>query len=173
MNYEVDENIQNSSTGEVIRLTLKVYGSLFAGAVGLFVIVRPIFPLCYNFCNSVKAYNTKLAREHYGHIEWIWKIFQYTDDEIADNCGLTAIIFLRFLRMGIKISMVGILNSTYLIPINIYGCTGGENEHCHHLEDGVERIGLGHLSQGSKGLLATTFAGKSNAERIFNLFTVK
>ncbi len=158
MNYEIDEDIQNSTTGEVIRLTLKIYGSLFACSFGLFVLVRPMFPLCYNFNNSVKEYNTKLARNHYGHIEWIWKIWQYTDDEIAQNCGLTAAIFLRFLRLGVKISIVGILNSIYLIPVNIYGCTD-EDGQCNKLKD-VERIGLGHLSQGSRSLLATTFAGK-------------
>ncbi len=172
MDYERDESVENTSTGDVIKLTLKIYGSILAICVFIYVVVRPLFPLCYNFCNSVKEYNTRLSRENFGRVEWIWKILRYSDDEIAQCCGLTAAVFLRFLRLGIKISIVGIFNSIYLIPVNLYGCedddvsqfeslssySDQQQQQCSSIVDGVERIGLGHLSQGSKSLLATTIS---------------
>eukprot|EP00551_Chaetoceros_affinis_P006458 CAMPEP_0203685338 /NCGR_PEP_ID=MMETSP0090-20130426/48496_1 /ASSEMBLY_ACC=CAM_ASM_001088 /TAXON_ID=426623 /ORGANISM="Chaetoceros affinis, Strain CCMP159" /LENGTH=1259 /DNA_ID=CAMNT_0050554529 /DNA_START=115 /DNA_END=3894 /DNA_ORIENTATION=- len=157
MDYERDEDIEQSTTIEVIRLTLKIYGSVFLGALSLFIVVRPRFPLCFNFNNSVKEHNTKLSRNHFGHVSWIWKIFKYNDDEIFESCGLTAISFLRFLRMGIKVCGVGILNSFFLIPVNLHGCDSITDE-CNFILDRVEKIGLGHLSQNSMSLIATTFA---------------
>ena len=157
MDYERDGDVENASTGDIIKITLKVYGSLFSFLFVIYVVVRPLFPLCYNFCNSVKEYNTKLSCDHFGHVQWIWRIFRYSDNEIAQSCGLTSVVFLRFLRLGVKLSLVGIFNSVYLIPVNLYGCLD-KNDQCSSLKDGVERIGLGHLSQGSLGLLATTFS---------------
>ncbi len=123
----------------------------------IYVAIRPKFPLAYNFCNSVKEYNTRLSGEHYGHIQWIWKIFQYKDDEIFESCGLTAAVFLRFLVLGLKMSLIGIFNSIYLIPVNLSGCEVEEDK-CHELKDDVEHIGLGYVSQGSSKLLATVVA---------------
>jgi hypothetical protein len=157
MDYQPDEKLDNSSTGEVILLSFKIYGSIFLVAFGLYTIVRPRFPLAYNFCNSVKEYNTTLARNNFGHIAWIWKNFKYSDDELVENCGLTATVFIRFLRMGIKIAAIGIFNSIYLIPVNLYGCNV-EGDECKSITDNIERIGLGNLSQGNLSLLATTFA---------------
>ncbi len=157
MDYERDENAEQSTTVEVIRLTLKIYGSVFLAALALYIVLRPRFPLVFNYNNSVKEHNTKLSRIHFGHITWIWKVFQYNDDEIFESCGLTAVSFLRFLRLGIKVCGVGVLNSLYLIPVNLHGC-GSEADECNFISDRVERIGLGHLSQNSLSLLATCFA---------------
>ena len=104
-----------------------------------------------------REYNTELSRDHYGHFRWIWKIFQNSDDVLCENCGLTAVIVVRFLRMGIKIAGVGIFNSIYLIPVNYYGCDI-ETDVCNIVSDGIERFGIGHLSQGSSSVLATTVA---------------
>lgn len=157
MDYERDEAAEKSTTLEVIRLTLKIYGSFFGVAFCIYTVVRPKFPLAYNFCNSVKEYNTNLARNHYGHLKWLWKNLQHSDDEIFDNCGLTALVLIRFLRMGIKVAAVGIFNSIYLIPVNLYGCDD-ELDECKSISDNIEKIGLGHTRQGSLSLLATTVA---------------
>lgn len=157
LDYERNEDIEKSSTQQVILLTLQIYGSAYLIACTVYVVVRPRFPLIYNFCNSVKEHQNQLAREHYGHIKWIWKNFRHSDDDMFENCGLTAIVLLRFLRMGLKIATVGIFNSIYLIPVNMYGCES-ETDECNNILDSFERIGLGNLSQGSLSLLATTIA---------------
>ena len=157
MDYEKDESAEKSTTLQVIRLTLKIYGSAFGVAFVTYATVRPWFPLAYNFCNSVKEYNTELARNHFGHLKWIWKNLQHSDDEIFDNCGLTALVLIRFLRMGIKVAAVGIFNSIYLIPVNLYSCDN-ELDECNTIVDSIERVGLGHASQGSWSIMATTVA---------------
>ena len=149
------ESVDQSTTGEVILLSLQIYGSIFLFSFGIYVLVRPWFPLAFNFCNSTREYNTKLAREHYGHIAWVWKIFQYSDEEIFENCGLTAAVFLRFLALGLKVAGIGIFNSIYLMPINLSGCNV-ENDECHKINDDIEHFGLGNVSQGNSKIIATT-----------------
>ena len=157
MDYERDENAENSTIFEVIRLTMKIYGSAYAVALCTYMVVRPLYPLAYNFLNSVEKYKTELASRHHGHVKWIWKNFEHTDDEIFANSGLTALVLIRFLRMGMKIAWVGIFNSIYLIPVNMFGCEN-ETDECQKIVDRVERIGLGNLSQANLSLLATTVA---------------
>lgn len=170
MDYERDENAEMSTTVEVITLTLKIYGSTFLAAFSIYSIIRTKCPLIYNYCNAVPEYNTSLAKQNMSYISWIWKNFQHSDEDIAANCGLTALVLLRFLRMGIKIAAVGIFNSFYLIPVNVFGCSINDNgnvtdnitdnvtDECENIFDRVELIGLGNLSQGNTRLLATTFA---------------
>ena len=114
-----------------------------------------------------REFNTKLAQNHYGHIQWMWKIFSHTDDELYENCGLTAITFLRFLRLGLKISLIGIFNSIFLIPVNYYGCNEDEDflsinpnasVVCSNITDSVEMIGFGHVSEASKYSIAPVMA---------------
>lgn len=157
MDYERDEDVEKSTTLEVLSLTMKIYGSAYLIAIVTYIIVRPRYPLIYNFCNSVKKYQNKLAENHFGHFKWIYKNFQHSDDDMLENCGLTAVVLLRFLRMGMKIAAVGIFNSIYLIPVNVYGCED-ENDECSKILDAIEKIGLGNLSSGSLSLIATTVA---------------
>lgn len=122
-----------------------------------------------------REYNTALsAKNHFGHIKWIWKNFQHSDDEIYENCGLTALVMLRFLRIGVKVSLVGVFNSIYLIPVNLYGCDD-QDVVCNQVVDSIDRIGMGHVSQGSLKLLATTVAAYllfgSALYLIYNEFT--
>ena len=53
MDYDPDETIQGGTT-DVIKTSLQLYGSIFAVVFSIYVIVRPKFPLTYNFCNSVR-----------------------------------------------------------------------------------------------------------------------
>ena len=42
------------SASKVILDSLKIYGSVFLAFFGTYTIVRPKYPLAYNFCNSVR-----------------------------------------------------------------------------------------------------------------------
>ena len=92
------------------------------------------------------------------YVRWIHKIFNYTDDEIFQNCGMSAIVYLRFLRIGVKLCCVGIFNSFFLIPANLHGCTDGAGKQCELLLDHVEKIALSHVSAGEDNIWATTVA---------------
>lgn len=111
----------------------------------------------YTFNSTPHGEQTELARNRHGVFNWMWNIFKATDDEIFHNCGFSAIVYLRFLRLGFKLSAWGILNSIYLIPINVYGCDA-EDDPCSDLKDAINRASVGNVSSNNPSLLATTFA---------------
>ena len=158
-----DEDLSNITTSRVIYLTFSVYGSLFAIVFLLYILVRPHFPLTFNFINNSADHTTNLAGDIYGRINWIWKIFQHSDEEIYRDCGMDAIVFLRWLRFGRRVSLVGIFSSLYLIPINFLGCPEDDNfrdftAECRNVTDLIEKTGIGNVRVGSIKLLATTIA---------------
>ncbi|EER00007.1 hypothetical protein Pmar_PMAR024484, partial [Perkinsus marinus ATCC 50983] len=51
-----------------------------------------------------------------------------TDDELLENAGLDAIAFIRLLRLGTRVAVVGCLNAIYLIPVYKYQGSGPANE---------------------------------------------
>jgi len=155
--FEIDDDLIGTyTTTKVIQLTFQVVGSFFGILFGVYLFVRPHFPQTYNFINSSDEYRTPLATESYGRISWIWKIFHVSDEDIYTYCGMDAIVFLRFLRFGMKVSAVGIFNSAFLIPVNIYGgCSRDEGDNaCRIVTDGLEKAGIGHLAMNSYELLA-------------------
>ncbi len=157
MDFEIDDEINNISTTSTVFTSLRLYGSFFIISFSIYALVRPWFPLVYNFCDSVREYNTKLARNHFGHLKWMYKNFQHSDEELYENCGLSALVMLRFLRIGLKLSLVAVFNSFYLIPVNWYGCDN-ETDVCNLVLDGLEKIGMAHVRQGSSSLVAVTVA---------------
>lgn len=157
LSEKTDEELENISTTALIASTFKYFGSIFGGCFLLFLILRARFPSVYTFNSVRNGSNNQLALERHGHVEWIWKIFKYTDDEIFQNCGMSAMIYLRFLRLGFKLAAWGVFNSIYLIPINVYGCQDKTDE-CKTLVDGVNRASLGNISAKNPSLLATTLA---------------
>ena len=88
---------------------------------------------------------------------WMWKIFKYTDAEIFESCGMSAIVYLRFLRLGLKLSAWGVFNSIYLIPVNMYGCRD-ETDACSTLSGAFDRASIGNVSAQNPSLIATTLA---------------
>lgn len=154
---EVDENITPT---QLIATTFRIYGSIFLVCFTTFLLLRTKFPLTYTYNSRVLGQLTPLSKDTYGVVTWIWKIFTYSDDELFEHCGMSAIVYLRFLRLGCMIAAVGIFNSFYLIPVNLLGCNvrNGDAEECVSLVDKVDQISLGHVSSGSPSLLATTFA---------------
>jgi len=75
---------------------------------------------------------------------------------------MDGIVLIRILRLGTKLSYVGIFNAIYLFPIYIAGCpdedTEGYSDTCKDNRDMIGRSGLAHLSKQSINLYATTVA---------------
>lgn len=170
---KIDEELAKQTTSEVVVYSFKIFGSMFAGVFILFLFLRTKFPLVYTYNTVVPEQRTPLSENAHGWFNWIYKIFQHSDEEIFENCGMTAIIYLRFLRIGVKLSCVGIFNSFFLFPVNMYGCAdiGAVNETwtneqriaegfdaCTTLVDKINKISLGNVSASNQRLLATTLA---------------
>lgn len=85
---------------------------------------------------------------------WIFKIFQFSYDEIASQCGMDAVTTIRLLELGVKLSCVAVFNSIYLMPVYKFTGIGGEIS----LSDPILEISLSNLPQGSNSIYATTIA---------------
>ena len=146
--FEIDDNeLSNYTTTTVIKLTIQVVGTFFACSFVVYLIARPCFPQTYNFINNSHEHQTPLAAQTYGRISWMWKIFRVSNEDINTYCGMDAIVFLRFLRFGMKVSAVGIFNSAFLIPVSIYGYPKNKesNSACQIVTDVLEKAGIGKL----------------------------
>ncbi len=85
---------------------------------------------------------------------WIFKIFQFSYDEIASQCGMDAVTTIRLLELGVKLSCVAVFNSIYLMPIYKFTGIGGDIS----LSDPILEVSLSNLPQGSSSIYATTIA---------------
>ena len=202
---KIDQELAKQTTSEVVVYSFKIFGSMFAGIFVLFLFLRTKFPLVYTYNTVMSEKRTRLSENTHGWFNWIYKIFQHSDEEIFEQCGMTAIIYLRFLRIGLKVclifdlcsfsmphgclypffsinniffsdgqlALVGIFNSFFLFPVNMYGCAdlGVVNQTwtdeqkiaegldaCTTLVDKINKISLGNVSASNHRLVATTLA---------------
>ena len=135
---------------EIVKQTCRVYGSIFLVVFLLFLFLRPRYPRIYNIKKSFPSLHSSLADDSFGAISWIWKVFSVSYEELAEHCGMDAMATIRLLEFGVKVSLVGVLNSVFLFPI--YSLMGNSDT------DPVTANSLGNLGQGSNGAYATTLA---------------
>ena len=81
----------------------------------------------------------------------MWSVFVVQYDDIAQECGMDAVTTIRLFEFGVKISLVAVLNSFYLLPIYKYMGNVVEG-------DPAKEFSLSNLPQAHPALLATTFA---------------
>ncbi len=123
----------------------------------VFLVLRNLFPVVYAFNSTPCGRQTALAKDRHGCFSWMWKVFHIEEDEIFECCGFSALVYIRFLKLGLKLAGWGVFNSIFLIPINIFGCDD-EGDPCYSFEDAVDRASLGNVSMGNPSLIATTVA---------------
>jgi len=158
---QTDNSTQGSNSAdsltetEIIKTTCAVYGSIFAALFIVFLIVRPRYPHVYNLKKSFPAFHTPVADDAFGRISWMWKVFTVSYDDIRDQCGMDAMTTVRLLEFGVKLSLVGVFNSIFLLPI--YGLMGDvvANE---GVSDPIKEVSLSNLGQGSNFAIVTTFS---------------
>jgi hypothetical protein len=145
--------IENDSF--ILRTTFKVYGSIFGGLFVLFCILRRKYPRYFNIRSWVPHLKTDLAQDQHGMIRWAWELRRIDDTVIMDNCGMDALCFLRTLKFGFKLTIAGILNSVWLIPIYVTSPKSAETE---YVEDTFQKATTSNVPAGSNRFLATVFA---------------
>eukprot|EP00986_Skeletonema_menzelii_P009241 scaffold4151_cov137-Skeletonema_menzelii.AAC.13 len=143
---------------EILTTTCKIYISVYMALFLVYVFLRPKFPRLYNIKQSYPKLNTPIAQESYGHLTWIIKIFQFSYDEIASQCGMDAVTTIRLLELGVKLSFVAVVNSIYLMPIYKFTGMGGGAAAEADVPDPVMEVSLSNLPQGSNSIYATTLA---------------
>jgi calcium permeable stress-gated cation channel len=106
-----------TTDSSILRDTLKVYGSMFLVLFSVFCCARVRYPRAFNVRSWADGLHNKLADTHYGFIDWAWNLWWISDDDFREACGMDALCFIRVLRFGLKISLLGMFNSLWLCPM--------------------------------------------------------
>lgn len=85
----------------------------------------------------------------------MWKLFYLSDDQLRLNCGMDSLCFIRVLRMGFKMSLVGIFNAIWLLPLY---ATAEESPETTSITDGILEVTIAHVPSGSTRLAGTVVA---------------
>eukprot|EP00339_Tiarina_fusa_P008824 CAMPEP_0117054938 /NCGR_PEP_ID=MMETSP0472-20121206/38072_1 /TAXON_ID=693140 ORGANISM="Tiarina fusus, Strain LIS" /NCGR_SAMPLE_ID=MMETSP0472 /ASSEMBLY_ACC=CAM_ASM_000603 /LENGTH=882 /DNA_ID=CAMNT_0004770715 /DNA_START=137 /DNA_END=2785 /DNA_ORIENTATION=- len=139
-----EPELTDGNDAQVLKDTLRVYGTFFVIVLILFSFLRRKFPRVYNLRNWVDDLKTPLAKEKHG--------FLITDSEMMDECGMDALCYARVLEFGLKLSCVGMLNALWLIPVYY---TADQLPETDYITDPVVSISVSHLPSGSYRFCAT------------------
>jgi hypothetical protein len=64
------------------------------------------------------------------------------EDELMDECGLDALCFLRVLKMGLRISLLGVCNAIWLMPLYDGADTSDETD---YITDSIIEVTIAHV----------------------------
>lgn len=150
------EKFVNSNDAKIIAETFRIYGSLYLVLFFSFCFLRRRYPRYFNIRSWVPELKTELATNtQYGFFSWAWKVFYISDDDLLDNCGMDAMCFLRCLRLGSKLTMMGTINSLWLIPLYL---TAEEAEETERLSDPFVLMSMANVPNNSPRAIGTVIA---------------
>jgi len=123
-----------SNDSEIIRETLRLYGSIFLACLVVYeLLLRKRYPRLFNIRSWVDEHKCALAQQEYPKpFSWMWQVFQVSDEVLMDNIGLDTLCFLRALKFGRKLTVLGCFNALWLIPVYL---TAEESPETAYLED--------------------------------------
>eukprot|EP00522_Entomoneis_paludosa_P010249 CAMPEP_0172440364 /NCGR_PEP_ID=MMETSP1065-20121228/1000_1 /TAXON_ID=265537 /ORGANISM="Amphiprora paludosa, Strain CCMP125" /LENGTH=974 /DNA_ID=CAMNT_0013189155 /DNA_START=177 /DNA_END=3101 /DNA_ORIENTATION=- len=141
---------------EILRDSLVIYGGLLTLIVLLFSFLRRRCPRIYNIRSWIDDLKTDLAaNDQFGFFSWLFQVYVVTDDEIMQECGLDAACFVRLIQMGYRLSLVGIFNALWLLPVYL---TAEDSSETESVSDRVVRTTVAHVPSSSPRLYATVIA---------------
>ncbi|KAF4683024.1 hypothetical protein FOZ60_009758 [Perkinsus olseni] len=143
-----------TTTSMAVLISFGIYVGIFAIMVLVYCLVKSKAPALYNCRDNIPELSCPLSDRKTGKWSWIRNAVLISDDELVAYAGLDAAAFIRMLRMGIKISCVGCLNSIYLIPIYKYQ----DREKSPGESDPMQSWSLGNLLNGDTAMIATLMA---------------
>jgi len=155
----VDANATGSTSttndSVVLRNTFKVYGSAFLVLFSVFCWARVRYPRVYHVRSWIEDLQSKLADTQYGFLEWTYKLWWVSDDDFREACGMDALCFIRILRFGLKIALLGMFNSLWLCPIY---ATSPSHPNTASVTDWVAIMTIANVPPGSPRLFATVIS---------------
>ncbi|CAB9502871.1 CSC1-like protein [Seminavis robusta] len=144
--------IESTDTAVLIN-TIQVYGIIYLIGMALFCVLRLRYNKLFNIRSWVPGLQCKIAMESdYGLVNWMWKVFEVEEDDILEQCGLDALCFIRVLKLGRRLALVGCIHALWLIPVY---ATAEDSDETWYLTDPLVLISTAHLPIGSPRFLAT------------------
>jgi Late exocytosis, associated with Golgi transport/Cytosolic domain of 10TM putative phosphate transporter len=120
----------SSNNSTIVRVTLRLYGSLYISCFLAYVfILNKRYPRWFNVRSWADDEHASshsdgdapfnLAQTKYAtSYSWIYQLFTlYSDDQLQQHCSMDAVCFLRALRFGRILSLMGCFNAIWLIPL--------------------------------------------------------
>jgi Late exocytosis, associated with Golgi transport/Calcium-dependent channel, 7TM region, putative phosphate/Cytosolic domain of 10TM putative phosphate transporter len=147
----------SADTALLVR-TIQVYGTTYVVFMALFCLLRIRRNKLYNIRSWVPRLESKIMQSNYGLISWMWKVFHVDEDRILESCGMDALCFIRVLRLGRKLALVGCFHACWLIPVY---ATAEDSQETAYLTDKLAQISTAHVPTGSKRFLATILCAYS------------
>ncbi|KAL7578677.1 hypothetical protein ACA910_009816 [Epithemia clementina (nom. ined.)] len=150
-----DGKTTDFNDARVLRDSVLIYGGILLFVIIVFSYLRRKFPKVYNVRNWVEHLKTYLSNDQYRFFSWLWRLYMVTDDEIMEECGMDAACFVRLIQMGYRLSMVGIFNTIWLLPLYM---TAEESVETSGITDRVVKTTIANVPSGSHRLYATVFS---------------
>ena len=120
----------DSSDSAVIRATFRLYGSIYLASMAVYVGLRRLYPKLFKIRSFVPEVECELAKKDYGWFDY--GVMSVSDDDLLESCGLDAVCFLRALRVGRRLALLGCFNAAWLIPLYY---TSDDDSTTKHLSD--------------------------------------
>ena len=145
--------ITNST--QVLKDSLRVYGSIFICGFTVYCYLRKRIPRTYAVRQWVPHCKTPLAENQFGYISWLWKVYSFNTDQLRETIGLDALCCLRVLNMGFRIACVGAFNSIWLFAVYM---TAEKDPADQDGNDNVRDASVNVLQDGDPRFFATVLA---------------
>jgi Late exocytosis, associated with Golgi transport/Cytosolic domain of 10TM putative phosphate transporter len=171
-------NSDNNNNSTIVRETLRLYGTLYVACFLLYILfLKRRYPKLFNVRSWTTEEETQqqqpedgndndpppppppsLAQTQYAtSYSWLYQVFTlYTDDQLQDHCGMDAVCFLRALRFGRELSLVGCCNAIWLIPM--YYTVPHSNDQDSSDVDPLTLISVANLPSYSNRFIGTVLA---------------
>ena len=147
--------VNAQSDSKILRDTFFVYGIVFLVLISAFCIMRKYSPKWYNLRSWIDEIKSPIADNMFGYLSWIWCVLSVTEDEIFEECSLDFLCFTRLLKMGFRISLVGVLNAIWLMPLY---ATSPVSPDTANVTDQVTSLTIAKVPAGSDRLVGTSVA---------------
>eukprot|EP00961_Rhodomonas_salina_P155403 2092716-Rhodomonas_salina.1 len=133
---------EGASSSTTLESNLIFYGALSGTMLIIYSLLRNVFPKLYNVRNVVEDLNCDLAAKKYPPFFWMPAMMRVTEQEIFEQCGFDALTFVRYLKMGTQISVIGCLNAAWLIPVYQYA---DDHESTANVTDTLDQMTLANV----------------------------
>eukprot|EP00961_Rhodomonas_salina_P069233 929301-Rhodomonas_salina.1 len=162
------EEAPKVSSAAALTAVVTFYGCVFLVLFILFILLRDRFRSLYNPRSGrngcAEAVKCDLAQQDLPGISWLFGVFKATDEDLYEQCGVDAVAYVRILRIGMKLSAMGLFIAVWLIPT--YHSSPREEEvggikvprSNFEVTDDLDVLSMGHCYQGDPRMLGSIFA---------------
>ena len=103
---------------QVVVSAIEFYFPVWCVGVLVYCYLRRRCPRLFAVRQWVPSIQTSLADNQFGTLSWIWKVYSVFDsDDLRSEIGLDALCFLRLITFGFRLSVIGCINSLWLLPV--------------------------------------------------------